>query len=213
MLSFSRGGNMQRQDIALFQELLEGDVVHTEFLFQFHGPALVGGEDAHLETPRDSGCPPSDFPGSENAEGLTFERHAPEAAVVERTAFHAFFPFADVAQRGEKERENVFRDDVGTVVGHVADGDSLPPACIDIDVVVAHGARAEEFQVRELLDHRAREGRRNEGGNDLRILASLEKLLILQVCVGKRRMRKCFETSARSVCSTSRKRMLRGMFT
>ena len=69
---------MERNDITVGKELLQGDILHE--LFQGFVLVHIVGDDFHAEAPADPAHGGSDLPGADDARGLLIKIEAHEAA-------------------------------------------------------------------------------------------------------------------------------------
>lgn len=166
-----RGRNMKAQNIAALQDLLPrhhadaGDGCCRDV--ERWGEGLVVRENFHAEAQGDTGHVAPDPAQPDDAQRLSFQLEAGEAAVSERTLARPLVGLCQMASHAQQQREGMFGDAGGPIVRHVAHGNAASAASLQVDVIEARGARCHEPHARQQPEHRFVNARAHEDAQHL----------------------------------------------
>ena len=166
---FGKEWDMEGDDVGFFEDFVEGvGVPKFEFFGGIQIWKFVECDNFHPESAGgDASDDFADFSRADESEGFAAEGDSAESVEIEVATFDFFVGGADAANRGEKERENMLRDDMRTVLGDIADADFAVVGGGEVDVVVADGSGDDEFEVWAVFDDFSGDFRVDENAQNL----------------------------------------------
>jgi hypothetical protein len=125
---------VQGENIGLGQDIAESGVPEPKPLCGRVVGRCIERHDLHAEALRDRDHAPADPPGADHAEAPSLEIEPAQVSLREHAAARALDGLDQVAADRQQERKDVLGDGRIAVVGHVADGDAVRSAIVEVDV-------------------------------------------------------------------------------
>lgn len=142
-------GDMEREDVGLGLELLEGDLTHMAETLEIGtgvgGEVLVVGDDVAFEALEPLGEGGTHVAEADDADGLAFDLEATVGFAPPESLPHLVVGGGDLVEEGEEEGGGVLADGVAVAFGGVDAADAAALGIVDVDGLHAGTYTSDDF--------------------------------------------------------------------